>query len=222
MSENQDARSDELYFWSWGHQLRGEVGTIRNLVFLAKSELELPAPDLKRVAAALEKIEQASAALAQNPSPFQVEPVYIDQLLVDDLRRLRERCPQINIRFSLNRAVDLVVSANPVWLRRLFDILCDNAVEAMEASPERVLDISSSAKQRQVWIRFRDTGKGIAPQELTGLFQKPAFLRQKGRGRGLYIAHLIVDAYGGSMDVEAAGPEGTTFLVRLPLSESGG
>lgn len=43
-----------------------------------------------------------------------------------------------------------------------------------------------------------------------------------GAGLGLSIARSIVEAHGGSIDVESAESEGTTFRIRLPIADAEG
>jgi signal transduction histidine kinase len=74
-----------------------------------------------------------------------------------------------------------------------------------------------------VWIEVRDTGIGIDAEDQERLFNK--FFRTRaatkasiqGTGLGLAISKAIVQAHGGSIHVESAEGEGTTFRVELPV-----
>jgi signal transduction histidine kinase len=74
-----------------------------------------------------------------------------------------------------------------------------------------------------VELRFTDTGCGMTAEVLENIFE-PFFTRSrtgKGTGLGLSISHRIVQQHGG--DIEATSPglnQGSTFIVRLPLSEA--
>jgi signal transduction histidine kinase len=72
-------------------------------------------------------------------------------------------------------------------------------------------------------ISVRDTGIGIPPESLDKIFER--FYRApgaenvvRGSGLGLNVAKALVEAHGGSMDVESVLGEGTTFQIYLPLS----
>ena len=74
-------------------------------------------------------------------------------------------------------------------------------------------------------LRVRDTGVGIPQQEIPRLFDR--FHRvpntrsrtHEGSGIGLALVHELVKLHGGSMQVESALGQGTTFVVNVPLGE---
>ena len=68
-----------------------------------------------------------------------------------------------------------------------------------------------------------DTGKGIAAEELSHVFERYYYGRHpdpgQSNGLGLSIASEIVKAHGGRITVESKQGEGTAFSVYLPLSD---
>jgi signal transduction histidine kinase len=81
--------------------------------------------------------------------------------------------------------------------------------------------LSAEAGDSGLRLRVSDTGSGIDPADLPHVFNR--FYRsdrsrqQNGAsGLGLAIARSIVEAHGGTLEVEATSGEGTTFLVHLP------
>ena len=73
-------------------------------------------------------------------------------------------------------------------------------------------------------VGVADTGTGIAPEDLQRLFER--FYRGDasrsratgGTGLGLTIARRLVEAHGGSIEVESIVGEGSRFTIRLPLA----
>jgi signal transduction histidine kinase len=68
-------------------------------------------------------------------------------------------------------------------------------------------------------IRFSDTGKGIAAENLHRIFD-PFFTTKsasKGTGLGLAVSYGIIKKHGGDIAVESTMGKGTTFTVRLPV-----
>ena len=73
-----------------------------------------------------------------------------------------------------------------------------------------------------VEIEFTDEGAGIKEEDLPKLFE-PFFTTKpvgKGTGLGLSVSHGIVKHFGGNIKVKSALGKGTSFFVRLPLSET--
>jgi signal transduction histidine kinase len=75
-----------------------------------------------------------------------------------------------------------------------------------------------------ITIEVRDTGRGIAPEDIPHLFER--FWRGDssrarstgGAGLGLSICKAIVDSCGGEIAVSSRLGEGTCVTVRLPLA----
>ena len=78
-----------------------------------------------------------------------------------------------------------------------------------------------------VSVAIRDTGIGIAASDLPGLFDRFRVVgdgpraASSGLGLGLPICRGIVDQLGGSITVESTPGQGSTFTLRLPLSDTG-
>ena len=71
-----------------------------------------------------------------------------------------------------------------------------------------------------VRLEIRDTGEGVAPENLAKVFD-PFFTTKdpgKGTGLGLAISARIVDTFGGRITLESTAGEGATFILWLPLA----
>jgi signal transduction histidine kinase len=70
-----------------------------------------------------------------------------------------------------------------------------------------------------VELLVRDTGEGIAPENLSKIFDPFFTTKAEGKGVGLGLAVLygIVKAHEGEVEVVSKRNEGTTFTVTLPL-----
>jgi signal transduction histidine kinase len=75
-----------------------------------------------------------------------------------------------------------------------------------------------------VTVAVRDTGCGIAADELPRVFERfyqggAGRALARGSGLGLAIAALIAEAHGGQMDVSSRAGAGTTFTMTLPAGD---
>jgi signal transduction histidine kinase len=148
------------------------------------------------------------------------ESVPVNDLLRERLEQLKENRSYSGVRFESNLALSDAASvwASPEWLRRAFDILVDNAVEAMAKTPVKLITVTTKRTDGQAEIAISDTGRGIPDNVLPKLFKEPVRESKevKGLGIGLLMAQTIVQAYGGDIQVKSTGPTGTTMVVQLP------
>jgi len=96
--------------------------------------------------------------------------------------------------------------------------LVENACKAMQPQGG-MLTLSSHLVGSTIEVEFRDTGRGIPPNILERLFTRPVPPRDfgTGTGLGLWLSKLILQKYGGDIEVKETRPGwGTTMLIRLP------
>ena len=74
-------------------------------------------------------------------------------------------------------------------------------------------------KSKWVALSVSDTGCGISQENLAKIFEPLFTTRARGIGLGLATSRILVEANGGSMEVESEVGRGSTFTVRLPTRE---
>ena len=107
------------------------------------------------------------------------------------------------------------VEADPVRIRQVLLNLLANALH--HTPPEGAVSVEVQEQPRQILIRVRDTGSGIAPEDLPHLFER--FQKgsdSRGSGLGLAIARKLALAHGGDIGIESAPGRGTEVTVSLP------
>lgn len=98
----------------------------------------------------------------------------------------------------------------------LLNIL-ENAIQAMKPQQQGKLTIQTQLKDNYVEISIKDTGPGIEESNLDKLFRPFFTTKPKGSGLGLAIASSIFEQHQGQIQVKSRPPQGTTFLLYLPL-----
>jgi signal transduction histidine kinase len=78
------------------------------------------------------------------------------------------------------------------------------------------LEIATTAENGFIVAEFKDNGHGIPEENLEKIFEPLFTTKARGIGLGLALSKKIVEAHGGSIEVERRGEKGTTFRVRFP------
>ncbi len=152
------------------------------------------------------------------------------QRIVREVSRISLSGSRIKCRYSIQENV-WPVEADETQIRQVIHQLVRNAREAM---PEHGGSVSISVRNRTlqaepgtfvptgdyVELSISDTGKGIAKEHLSQIFD-PYFTTkdfgpQKGMGLGLAVCYSIIRKHGGQIEVESQAGEGATFHVYLP------
>jgi signal transduction histidine kinase len=81
------------------------------------------------------------------------------------------------------------------------------------------LSAAASDDGKQLELRVRDDGCGIAPEILPQIFEPFLTTKETGHGvgLGLAISRSIVERHGGRIEAQSELGRGTTFMVHLPL-----
>jgi GAF domain-containing protein len=211
---------------AWRHSVGNRATTIADLVELIRSDLKQDA-SLTKIETRLADIEEIAAEIQRIPMPplsteDGVESVFINQLVDERIGQFRKKRGRYGaIRYETRFSVDDAASvrASPEWLRRVIDVIVDNAIQAMDETHIRQLTITTCPVNDGIEITFSDTGTGVPADVRLKLFQKPIRKQkgEKGSGLGLFLARTIVQTYGGTLRIGSTGRTGTTVIIWLPL-----
>jgi two-component system NtrC family sensor kinase len=96
-----------------------------------------------------------------------------------------------------------------------------NAIDAMPEGGTLTMESSLKVKEGAVEIRVKDTGSGIATEDLPHIFDPFFTTKQEGKGLGLGLpmVYSIIDRHKGTISVNSEIKKGTTFTVKLPVSQ---
>ena len=154
-----------------------------------------------------------------------IAPLPMREFLDDVVRMVAPQAAAKGLRFELRTSgrVPIYVRADARRLRQILINLLANAVRFTDTgSVTLVLDHTREVARFHVI----DTGIGIAPQDMERIFmpfERGSAGRRNGdtgTGLGLTITHLLAQLMGGELSVQSTPGQGSTFTVRLYLSET--
>nr|WP_285855801.1 ATP-binding protein [Paenibacillus camelliae] len=163
----------------------------------------------------LSKIESRRA-------PLILSPVDIKQFMTNTIAILEVSADQKQIEVNLYSPEELYMEGDEDRLRQIFVNLLSNAISYTPEGGKIFVNISLT-EQEKVQITIKDTGIGIPEKDLPRIFER--FYRvdkarsrgSGGTGLGLSIVKHLVEMHKGTITVESAVGEGTTFTLELPL-----
>jgi signal transduction histidine kinase/HD-GYP domain-containing protein (c-di-GMP phosphodiesterase class II) len=153
------------------------------------------------------------------------EPFNLVEVVDEAIGLLHEMAAERSITLRAEPAPrEIVVEADRTLVRRVILNLGQNAIKFTDEGGAVVFRISGEGRLAQVEVR--DTGIGIAPEEMEKIFDK--FYQIDGRlsreypgvGLGLSIAKSIVEWHGGEIRAESEPGKGSRFTVELPVTPS--
>lgn len=210
------------------HDLRTPLATLHG-----RSEVLLLTPDLdSETRAGLVLIREEAARMGRLVANLLVlarsdegqvidrRPVELDVLLLEVVHQARSRATGVAVTLGHEDQAHLLGQVD--LLKQALLNLVDNALTY--TPPGGHVEVSLTVVDDQVQVAVRDTGPGIAPDDLTHIFER--FYRADrarsrhdgGAGLGLSIVRWIVEAHGGHVTVESRVGVGSTFTLVLPLS----
>jgi len=114
----------------------------------------------------------------------------------------------------------IIIPLDPAQIEDAILNLIINAIEATDGKGHVKVRIAKSQNrldsQDEVAIQVIDDGHGISEEDLTNIFNPFFTTRKGGTGLGLPAVRRIARAHGGSVEVESAPGEGSTFTFHLP------
>ena len=212
------------------HELRTPVSLIRTEAELAlrrsrdeaeyKESLRHILLEAERTSVLIEQLLSMARADSGRET-LHLQPVDLRQTLRSVVDGWQQVATIRNLQFSATLdAPDLSVMGDETLLRRLADILLDNAFK-YTPSPGSV-HLSLESRGETAVITVQDSGIGIAEEEQGKIFErfyrvdKARSRAQGGAGLGLAIARWIVTQHRGSIEIESRPAPGATFRVELP------
>jgi signal transduction histidine kinase len=109
-------------------------------------------------------------------------------------------------------------------LQQVIINLMVNGMQAMEtvAGRSRDLVVGSAQRGREIVVSVRDSGSGIATDDMRRLFKTFFTTKPNGMGMGLSISRSIVEAHGGRIWASGNRGPGASFQFALPLDTEAG
>lgn len=207
------------------HEVRNPLTNLNLALDQLRTELEEENEQVKDYVGIIERnvlrIEQLVTEMLNSSRPKQLnlKLTEVYDVLKDAIRQASDRIQLNSISLHTNYQDNLpriLIDKEKIQIALLNIII--NAIEACE--PDKgVITIEAAVKDSVLVVSIGDNGRGIAPNDLTKLFD-PFFTGKKtGMGLGLTSAKNILNSHSVTIEVKSEVDKGTTFYLHFKLSE---
>jgi two-component system sensor histidine kinase HydH len=215
---------------SFVHEIKNHVSTLGlNLQLLAEDFQE---PQSQRERRALERVQRLQTECQQlvdlsndvlrfaRVKDLELAPSSIAAVIDEMVDFFSPTARQTNIEIKSYVPADLppVALEREMFKQALLNLML-NAHQAMPGGGELTIQTSLESDRTgagQVCIDLIDTGQGISQELLHRVFRPFFSTRPGGTGLGLATTRKIIEAHGGTIDVQSELDRGTKFTIRLP------
>lgn len=160
--------------------------------------------------------------LDRTAAPLKLSYVSLNKIIEDILKRLSPLARQREIELIFESLKEVSANVDEVKLSLAITNLIENGVKY---TPEGgMVVVTIDADHQHAFIQVRDTGIGMAEEEITKIFDrfyridKTRDRETGGTGLGLSITHSVILMHNGSVRVSSSENEGSAFTVRIPLN----
>lgn len=223
------ARMKSAFVANMSHEIRTPLTAIIGFAQVLSEELGEQKRDL------IEPIEQSGKRLLSTLNSvldfarFKSEGATVQVKRVDVAEEVHELAEMLRPLAS-DKGLSLLINAPVMGVFALADksalhrVITNLVSNAIKFTDKGRITISVEETAAEVYVRVRDTGRGIGPQFLPRLFEEfhqestGVQRSHEGSGLGLAITKGLVDMMNGEIEVDSAVDEGTVFTMTLPVA----
>jgi two-component system, NtrC family, sensor kinase len=215
---------------SIAHEVRQPLSAIATSGNAALRFLGRTPPDHKEVRSSLSRIISSSHRASQVFDNIRAlfgkvdkghELIDMNEIVLEVLHTLRGELKDrvITVRTELTSQLPLIMGHRG-QLHEVLLNLVRNAIEAMDAIKDgrRVLQARTERRdgRDEIVVAVEDSGPGIDPEKLDGIFDAFVSTKPQGMGLGLAICRMIIDRHGGQLSASSGKRRGAVFQFILP------
>jgi signal transduction histidine kinase len=209
------------------HDIKNHLGTLSlNLQLLAEDFQDPQTHRERRALDRVQKLRTECGRLVDLSNDFlryarvkdlNLAPADLGQVVeeITDFFLPTARVANIGIKLYVPPDLPAVALDREVFNQALLNLLL-NAQQAMPEGGEITLQASATASE--VCLNLIDTGQGMPPEVAARAFEPFYSTKPGGSGLGLATTRKIIEAHGGTIEVQSSVGHGTKFSVRLPAA----
>lgn len=218
------------------HEIKNPLVTIKTFTQLLPKQHD--DPDFQRtffnlVGQEVQRIDTIVNRLLKfaRPTAVALSRISLHDVVENSLQLTGQQMVQRNIRLEQRLdAPSFMIQGDAEQLNQTFVNFFLNAVQAIGENGtltvrtaciegRKAIPLIRDAQPPRIEVEIRDTGCGIAPDDIPRIFDPFFTTKSDGVGLGLSISHGIIQEHDGTVEVESEKGKGTVFRLHFPLAE---
>lgn len=200
------------------HEIRNPLASISGSVQLMQADASSKPENQKLMSIAIKEIDRLNLLITEfldyaRPTHIEKIKLNIKNILEEVLESLRRDPLAQNVQIETHWLDEAYISGNSDKLKQAFLNILVNALQAMENSKVKKLNLDLTATNNSITLSIADTGSGIPQEQINRIFEPFHTTKVKGTGLGLAIVHSILNAHQAQIDVQSTLNQGTTFAL---------
>lgn len=205
------------------HEVRNPLSSIKGYATYFGTLFEEGSDKKKAAAVMTAEVDRLNRVISElleiaRPSDLKPEKTDISQLISSSLRLIQQEAEAQGVQIKTTLAEEI----KPLFLDpdRITQALINLYINAIQAMPEGgILTITASDRRNGAVITVADTGIGLSNERVAKIFDPYFTTKNTGTGLGLAVVQKVVEAHGGSIEIQTADRKGTMFSITLPRQQ---
>ncbi len=225
------------FFTNIVHEIRTPITIIKGTLFqfFSEKETKISAHQLQLKSnfdSQLERLERIVedvidlSKLSSNTFTLTTEKVNISQLVHKTYRLFQSSFFNKKINYHYKDASDenIFIEGNQTYLERSINNILNNALKYTDPEGSVDVNIETDKSKNEVLLTIKDSGIGISDEHASKIFDQfyqvdNSINKAGGSGVGLAFSKEIIELHKGFINVKSGENEGTSFIIRLPITE---
>jgi len=210
---------------SISHELNNPLSAIRSyaenaVIFLARNKLDDVNNNLTRISLLTERMAKISSQLKSfaRRSNGELQVIALQPVISAAYELLKPQLKSSKTELKIDLPeTPINVKAEPIQLEQILVNLLSNALQSMQNSEKKLIEITLFVESNMAFIKVLDKGTGIDKKHLPHLFEPFFTTKETGLGLGLSISQQIISNMQGKLTAKNRTEQGAEFCISLPV-----
>jgi PAS domain S-box-containing protein len=203
------------------HEVKNPIAGIRGALQVIASRMPADSRDKPVIGDIIARLDSLNGIVHDllvfaRPRQPRSEPVELSRLLKNTLELLH-RDPMFAHLEVEHPGIEAVIPGDAEQLQIVFTNVLMNAAQAMGGTGRIAIGLNEDSGR---WVvSVADRGPGMSPEVREKVFEPFFTTKHRGTGLGLAIARRVVEAHGGTIEIDTPESGGTVVLIALPATK---